>query len=66
MGNALDKLKSAVGSQAKIARALGMSKEHVSRMATGKLPVPEYLDALVELLEALPRKDWPARWRVDP
>lgn len=37
--------------------------EHVSRIACGKSPVPEYMEAIAELLEALPFKDWPERWK---
>lgn len=63
MGDAMNTLKRLVGSQVRIAEALGLSAEHVSRMATGKLPVPPYVQAVAELLEALPPKDWPERWR---
>lgn len=63
MGDAMNSLKRLVGSQVRIAEALGLTPEHVSRMATGKLPVPPYVDAVAELLEALPPKDWPERWR---
>ena len=63
MGDAMDTLKRLVGSQVRIAEALGLSAEHVSRMATGKLAVPPYVEAVAELLEALPPKDWPGRWR---
>lgn len=59
----LAKLRNLVGSQARIARALGMTQEQVSRISTGKSPVPTYIGAVTELLEALPPKDWPERWR---
>jgi len=62
MSNDLKRLREAVGSQSQISKALSVSTEHVSRMATGKLPVPAYITALAELLEALPRKEWPDRW----
>jgi len=48
--------------QRTIADALGLSEEQVSRIANGKYTVPEYMVAVAELLEALPRKDWPERW----
>lgn len=63
MGDAMHTLRRLVGSQVRIAEALGLSAEHVSRMATGKLPVPPYVEAVAELLEALPPKDWPERWK---
>lgn len=63
MSNGLERLKSLVGAQARIAEALGLTVEQVSRIATGKSPVPEYMTSLAELLEALPPKDWPGRWR---
>lgn len=62
MSNGIERLKDLLHSQARIARALGITTEQVSRIATGKSPVPEYMDAIAELLEALPRKDWPERW----
>lgn len=40
-----------------------MSREQVSRISTGKNKVPGYMVAVAELLEALPPKDWPDRWR---
>lgn len=51
------------GTGAKLADALGMTREHVSRIFTGKTDEPEYLLAIAELLEALPPKDWPERWK---
>ena len=63
MSNDLDRLKRLVGSQANVARALGMTPEHVSRIANGKKASPDYLAAIAELLESLPPKDWPDRWR---
>lgn len=63
MRNGLDRLRKLVGPQAKIAEALEMSREQVSRIATGKSKVPGYMTAVAELLEALPPKDWPDRWR---
>lgn len=62
MSNALDRLRALAGSQSKIADALGLTPEQVSRISTGKSPVPTYMEAVAELLEALPRKDWPERW----
>lgn len=63
MSNGLDRLRKLVGSQAKIADALSLTPEQVSRISTGKSPVPDYMTAVAELLEALPPKDWPKRWR---
>ncbi|MFN3624427.1 MAG: helix-turn-helix domain-containing protein [Hyphomicrobium sp.] len=63
---ATDRLKillGGYGTGAKVADALGLSREHVSRIFTGKTDQPEYLAAIAELLEALPPKDWPERWR---
>jgi transcriptional regulator with XRE-family HTH domain len=63
MSNGLDRLKRLIGSQSRIAAALGLSQEQVSRISTGKSPVPEYFDAIAELLEATPPKNWPERWK---
>ena len=62
MSDALGRLRSLLGSQARIADALGLTREQVSRIATGKSPEPEYIVAIAELLESLPTKDWPERW----
>jgi transcriptional regulator with XRE-family HTH domain len=64
MRNALDRLRRLVGSQARVARALDLTEKQVSRISTGKSPVPPYMEALAELLEALPPKDWPERWKT--
>ncbi len=64
MKTAIRRLKELLGSQARVAAALGVSPEHVSRMMHGNRDVPVYVDAIVELLEALPPKDWPERWRT--
>jgi transcriptional regulator with XRE-family HTH domain len=61
--NSLDRLKSLGFSQRQIADALGLTEEHVSRIKSGAKSVPVYVDAVFELLEALPPKDWPDRWR---
>jgi plasmid maintenance system antidote protein VapI len=63
MRNALHRLKSLIGSQTKIAEALELTPKQVSRIATGKSPVPGYMEVVAELLEALPPKDWPDRWK---
>jgi transcriptional regulator with XRE-family HTH domain len=63
MSNGFDRLRQLVGVHARIADALGLSREQVSRISTGRSPVPEYMEAVAELLEALPPKDWPERWR---
>lgn len=63
MGNTVSRLRALAGSQANAARALGLTERQLSRISTGESPVPEYIEAIVELLEALPPKDWPKRWR---
>jgi len=61
--NGLDRLRRLLGSQARVAEALDLTEKQVSRIATGKSPVPPYMVAIAELLEALPPKDWPDRWQ---
>jgi hypothetical protein len=63
MSNTVSRLRALAGSQANAARALGLTERQLSRISTGESPVPEYIEAIVELLEALPPKDWPERWR---
>lgn len=61
--NGFDRLRAIVGSQRRIAEALGLTPEHVSRIAHGKKKVPEYIEAVAELLERTPPQDWPERWK---
>ncbi len=42
-----------VGWQKRLSSALGVSLQTTNRWATGKLPVPEYAIAAIELLEEL-------------
>lgn len=39
--------------QAKLARAIGVNVRSVRKWVSGKLPVPEHVEALVELLEVV-------------
>ena len=59
----VDRLIELAGSGAQVARALGVSAEHVSRVRGGSRGEKAYFEALAELLELVPMKDWPARWR---
>ena len=59
----MTRLRRLVGSQARLARALSLTEKQVSRISTGKSKVPEYMEAIAELLEAMPPKDWPERWK---
>ena len=64
MGHDLkSRIRNTVGSQKAWADATGMSFEQVSRILAGAHPVPEWWLALLELLERLPIKDWPDRWK---
>jgi transcriptional regulator with XRE-family HTH domain len=58
-----DRLYALVRRQKRIAEALELSPEQVSRIATGKSPPPVYMEAIAELLEQTPPQDWPARWK---
>lgn len=58
-----DRIKRVVGSQKRWADGTGMSAENISRILKGKYPIPEWWLAMLELLESLPHKDWPKRWR---
>jgi hypothetical protein len=50
------------GTQKKWAEATGANVEHVSRVLSGKYPVPEWWFALLEFLETTAPQDWPDRW----
>lgn len=61
--NGFERLHALIRPQQRIANALGLSKEQVSRIARGRSPVPEYMTALAEFLESIPPQDWPGRWK---
>lgn len=64
MGNDLkQRIRNLAGSQQRFADVLGISPEHLSRALAGKRAIPEIWIAVLELLELLPPKDWPERWR---
>jgi hypothetical protein len=52
------------GAGARLARALNVTPDHVSRWKHGR-PTPVYLEALAELLEQTPPEQWPERWRLE-
>ena len=58
-----DRLRAIIRPQKRIADALGLTERQVSRIATGKSPSPEYMDAIAELLEKTNPEDWPQRWK---
>lgn len=52
------------GSASRFARGMGLSVEHVGRVLNGAGEPPESWTAVLELLEAVPRDQWPVRWRT--
>ena len=64
----LETLLGSSGTATRFADATGYKRPHVSTILNGHGPVPETWVAIVELLESLPPKDWPERWRclTDP
>jgi lambda repressor-like predicted transcriptional regulator len=52
------------GTNARLAHALGYNPSHVSSVMTGERPMQEHWLAVLELLEALPREQWPERWHA--
>ena len=61
---ALDILIRAAGSQRKLAEAVGVSEEHVSRWRKGKYPIPDWVPAMAELIDQTHQREWPQRWRA--
>ncbi|MEQ1697338.1 MAG: hypothetical protein ABL901_16010 [Hyphomicrobiaceae bacterium] len=52
------------GAHSKLADGLGVSRTTLLRVYTGDTDrVPDYLEAVLELLEALPADKWPERWQ---
>lgn len=58
-----DRLYALVRQQKRIAEALSMTPDQISRIARGKSKSPEYMEAIAELLEQTPPQDWPERWK---
>ncbi len=58
-----ERLHALIKPQQRIADALGLTKHQVSRIARGKSPSPDYMEALAEFLEHTPPQDWPERWK---
>ena len=60
----LDRYRVLFHSQRQIAKVLGVSERWVSMVATGHKDAPEtppkWMWLLVEFMERLPRRDWPA------
>lgn len=64
MGNDLKhRIRSLAGSQHRFATVLGISPAHLSRALAGKRDIQDVWVAVIELLEELPQKDWPERWK---
>lgn len=52
------------GAHTRFAKGLGVERSTLLRIYTGETgDVPDYVPAVLELLEALPPEQWPARWR---
>lgn len=52
------------GAHTALAAALGIERSTLLRIYTGETQrAPGYVEAVLELLEALPKDQWPARWR---
>lgn len=58
-----NRLVQLAGPATRIAKNFDWSDEHTSRVRRGKVDEPPYVGLVVELLEALPPKDWPEKWR---
>lgn len=58
-----DRLYALVRQQKRIADALRMTPDQISRISRGKSKSPEYMVAIAELLEQTPPQDWPERWK---
>ena len=61
--DALASMIRAAGNQRKLAAVIGVSEEHISRWGKGKYPIPDWVLAMAELIEQIPPRDWPERWK---
>lgn len=62
--NPIKELIAVAGSQKKLAEILGVPEERVSRWVNGHHRTPGTIAVIAELIDQLPRKDWPERWRT--
>lgn len=60
---ALDDLARCAGNQRRLSEIIGVSPEQISRWRHGVYPIPEWVSVMAELMDRLPRKDWPERWK---
>lgn len=60
---AIEELVRIAGSQRRLAESLGAKEATVSRWVKGVRTVPSFVPLLVELLNKLPRENWPERWK---
>lgn len=52
------------GNQKRLAAIVGVSEEQVSRWKAGVYPIPAWVPVMAECLDAMPRGQWPERWRA--
>jgi DNA-binding transcriptional regulator YdaS (Cro superfamily) len=55
-------LGGARGWKSRLSKALGVAPSTVQRWASGEIEVPDYVVAVIELLEKVPVAFRPARW----
>ena len=60
---ALKNLVDIAGSQKDLAAILRVPEERVSRWMNGHHRTPGTIQVIAELIDQLPRRDWPERWK---
>lgn len=61
--NPVRRLAEIAGSQKRLAAILGVPEERISRWVHGVHRTPGTIAVIAELIDRLPPKDWPERWR---
>ena len=58
----LERLLAGHGTTVRLSQALGITRQQLHKIWAGQSGLPEWLIVVAELLERLPRAEWPERW----
>ena len=59
------RLVALLGNRFRVAKGLDLNEEYVRKLLRDPSKSPIYMEAVAELLEEVPPKHWPTRWRED-
>ena len=56
------RIKGILRTNERVAAALGLSREHIGRILSGKYPEPGFAKSIAHLVEHTPPRHWPVEW----